>query len=61
MPELIVGERRVETDAEGFLIDPADWDEAVAEAIAAREGVELTDEHWAVIRFMRRPRAWSTG
>ncbi len=54
MPELVVGGRRIEVDSEGFLIDRADWDEAVAEAIAAREGVQLTDEHWAVIRFVRR-------
>lgn len=52
---LEVGGRRIEVDAEGFLLDPADWDETVAEAIAAREGITLTEEHWAVIRFMR---AW---
>lgn len=41
------------TDDEGYLIDPADWDEGVAEALARREGIVLTDLHWQVLRFMR--------
>ena len=40
-------------DAEGYLIDPADWSEAVAEALAARENIQLGEEHWSAIRFMR--------
>lgn len=44
----------VERDAEGFLMDPSLWGEAVAEAIAAEEGIELTKRHWEVVRFMRR-------
>ena len=45
----------VETDSEGYLIEPADWNEEVAVDLAAREGITLTDEHWEVLRFMR---AW---
>lgn len=41
------------TDAEGYLVDPSQWTEKFAEAVAQSEGVALTDEHWAVIRFMR--------
>jgi TusE/DsrC/DsvC family sulfur relay protein len=44
----------VERDAEGFLVDPSVWTEPMAEAIAAEEGVELTERHWEVVRFMRR-------
>ena len=40
-------------DAEGYLVDPAQWNEQVAEALAREERLVLTDEHWAVIRFMR--------
>jgi len=40
-------------DDEGYLVDPADWNEQVAEALALREQVTLTEEHWTVIRFMR--------
>ena len=40
-------------DGEGYLIDPADWNEQVAGELARQEHIVLTDEHWAVIRFMR--------
>ena len=43
----------IRTDAEGYLIDPAEWDEAVAAELAGREDIALTDEHWIVLRFMR--------
>jgi tRNA 2-thiouridine synthesizing protein E len=42
-----------ETDAEGYLTDPADWSEAVAEEFARQENIRLTETHWDVIRFMR--------
>jgi tRNA 2-thiouridine synthesizing protein E len=41
------------TDDEGYLIDPNDWNEAVAETLARKEGIALTDLHWQVLRFMR--------
>ena len=41
-------------DAEGYLVEPADWTEDVARALAAREGIELGPDHWDVLRFMRR-------
>lgn len=44
---------RFATDAEGYLVDPSEWTPEVAEEIARREGVELTDEHWQVLKFMR--------
>ena len=40
-------------DFEGYLVDPAQWNEHVAEELARQERIALTDEHWAVIRFMR--------
>jgi dissimilatory sulfite reductase related protein len=44
----------VAVDAEGFLLDPAQWDRDLAERIARESGIsELTDRHWLVIDFMR--------
>ncbi len=44
----------VAVDAEGFLQDPSQWTEELAEEIAHDNGVpELTDRHWQVVRFMR--------
>ncbi len=41
-------------DEEGYLVDPADWNDAIAEELALKERIPLTDAHWTVIRFMRR-------
>ncbi len=41
-------------DAEGYLIEPLHWTEAVARELARRDRIELTAEHWEVIRFVRR-------
>lgn len=42
-----------ETDAEGYLVEPMDWNEDVATALARLEGIELTEAHWDALRFMR--------
>lgn len=41
------------TDAEGYLLDPKDWSEDFAIALAEREGLRLTPQHWCVIRYLR--------
>lgn len=43
----------VETDDQGYLVDPEDWDDEVAEALASQAGIKLSDEHKEVMRFMR--------
>lgn len=40
-------------DVEGYLLDPTDWTEDFARMVAAEEGIELTEEHWSVVGFMR--------
>ena len=42
-----------ERDAEGYLVEPADWNEDVARALAGEENIQLTDDHWDTIHFMR--------
>ena len=42
-----------ELDQEGYLIDPEQWSESVAEELARRADIALEDDHWNVIRFMR--------
>lgn len=45
----------VEIDAEGFLKEPAQWREQMADEIAAEIGIEtLTDRHWQAIQYVRR-------
>ncbi len=43
----------IETDEEGYLLNPEEWDEDVARAIAEKEGIELTEIHWGLIRYFR--------
>ena len=44
----------VDVDHEGFFLDPTQWTEEMAPALATAEGIDtLTDDHWRVIRFMR--------
>ncbi len=43
----------VEFNAEGYMTDPHAWTPEIAEEIAKREGIQLTDRHWAVINFAR--------
>ncbi len=40
-------------DAEGYLIDPEHWHPALAEALAAEEGLTLDALAWSGIDFMR--------
>jgi tRNA 2-thiouridine synthesizing protein E len=43
----------IETDSEGYLKETTQWSEAMAEVIAAQEGIALSVEHWEVVRFVR--------
>ncbi|MCX7156494.1 MAG: TusE/DsrC/DsvC family sulfur relay protein [Rhodocyclales bacterium] len=45
--------RMPKTDDEGYLIDPAEWSEDLAQVLASKENIELTDAHWDALRFMR--------
>ena len=42
-----------ELDAEGYLTDPSAWSEDFARETASKLGLELTEDHWVVFRFMR--------
>ncbi|MBD3642420.1 MAG: TusE/DsrC/DsvC family sulfur relay protein [Marinobacter sp.] len=38
---------------EGFLEDASAWTPQVAETIAAEDAIELSDNHWEIIEFLR--------
>lgn len=40
-------------DPEGYLIEPSDWNEAIARIFASQENIELSEDHWDAINFMR--------
>lgn len=49
---LLTGERFA-VDGHGYLTDPLAWTESFAEYTARQEGVDLTDRHWVLIRWIR--------
>ena len=51
--EYEVNGKKLEATETGFLESADDWDKAVADAIAAAEGLILTQDHWDVIEFLR--------
>jgi TusE/DsrC/DsvC family sulfur relay protein len=50
----MITEMLPERDAEGYLLDPEQWSEAVAYNLAEEEGIELTESYWPVLRYMRQ-------
>jgi len=48
-----VNGKTLEATDNGFLVSQDDWDKDVAEAIAAAEGLNLTQDHWDVIDYLR--------
>jgi tRNA 2-thiouridine synthesizing protein E len=45
--------RSIHVNDEGFLTVYDEWDEQLAEQLAANIGIDLTTEHWKAIRFLR--------
>ena len=54
MPIVDLSGVQVDVDEDGFIQDPACWNETVAVAIARAEDVEvLGEDHWKVIKYLR--------
>ncbi|WP_166296055.1 MULTISPECIES: sulfurtransferase TusE [Photorhabdus] len=50
---LVFEGREIETDAQGYLKNSSDWQEAMASLLAEQENIDLSEQHWEVIRFVR--------
>ena len=46
--------KTIEADEEGYLIDLSIWSKELAALIAADEDIEMEDDHWEVINFLRQ-------
>lgn len=58
MTTTTIAGREVHVDDEGFMVESAEWSEEMADALAAQVGIlELTPDHWTVIRFLREDHA----
>ncbi|HEY7565506.1 MAG TPA: TusE/DsrC/DsvC family sulfur relay protein [Acidimicrobiia bacterium] len=45
--------REVHVDNEGFMTEYDEWNEELAKQLAANIGIDLSDDHWKAIRFLR--------
>jgi tRNA 2-thiouridine synthesizing protein E len=45
--------REVHVDDEGFMTEYDEWNEELAKQLATNIGIELSDDHWKAIRFLR--------
>ncbi|MDP6121395.1 MAG: TusE/DsrC/DsvC family sulfur relay protein [Rhodospirillales bacterium] len=43
----------IEHDEEGYIVDIEQWSEELADVIAVQEEIEMNDEHWEVVNFLR--------
>ena len=43
----------VHVDDEGFMTEYEEWNEELGTTLAANIGIEMTDDHWRVVRFLR--------
>ena len=48
----VVNGVELETDADGYLVTP-DYGEEIVRVIAQAEGIELNDDHWKVVQYLR--------
>lgn len=53
MATISVEGKELEVDEEGYLVNLDDWFPEVASAMAAIDEVEMGDDHWEIINFLR--------
>ena len=53
MASIEVDGKTYETDEEGYLTNLADWNKEIANYIAQTENINMTEQHWEVINFLR--------
>jgi TusE/DsrC/DsvC family sulfur relay protein len=54
MPTIEVSGKSFETDEEGYLVNLGDWNEELAGEIAKQEGIDMSENHWEVVNFLRK-------
>ena len=53
MASIEVDGKSYEIDDDGYLVDWQQWNENIATHMAKEEGIDLTEEHWEIIKFLR--------
>ena len=50
---LEVNGKQIEVDEEGYLSNLNDWEKDIATIMAKEDDIELGDDHWEIINFLR--------
>lgn len=50
---MMINGNPIETDAEGYLANLDEWSEDVAKHLSNEDNLELTDDHWTVLNWIR--------
>lgn len=53
MPVVDIAGKSVHVNDEGFLTEYDEWSEDIAKVLADQIGIDMTDAHWGVIKFLR--------
>ena len=53
MATIDVKGKTIEVDEDGFLANLDDWNLDVANYFAEVEGIQMSDQHWEVVNFLR--------
>ncbi len=49
----MIADREVTVDDEGYMTVYDEWNEELGAVLASQIGIEMTEDHWQVIKFLR--------
>lgn len=50
---ITINNQEIETDKQGYLLNVDDWSLELAAVIADLDGIDMTENHWEVVNFVR--------
>lgn len=53
MAQITIAGQTIDVNEEGYLTDASQWTPEIAKALAEESGIELTDNHFALINYLR--------
>ncbi len=53
MPQIEFQGKQIEVDEDGYLTKLDDWSKELAQFMAEKDGITLSDAHWEIINFLR--------
>jgi TusE/DsrC/DsvC family sulfur relay protein len=53
MATATIAGKEVQVNDEGFMTEPDEWSEEIGTDLAKNIGIEMTDDHWAAVKFLR--------